>query len=186
MVSLAQLWLPILLSAVFVFIASSILNMVLRFWHAPDYHGFSNEDEVGAAIRRGNASPGMYMLPYCTPETMKQPGAQEKFKVGPVGMVALRQPGSMNMGASLGQWFVFCLLVSFVCAYLGGHVLATGTACLQVCRVIGTAALLGYTVGPVPNAIWWGHPWTVTIKHMIDGVIYAAVTAATFGWLWPA
>ncbi len=53
MVSLAQLWLPILISTVLVFFASALINMVLKFWHTPDYSGFSNEDEVRAAIRKG-------------------------------------------------------------------------------------------------------------------------------------
>lgn len=185
MVSLAQLWLPILLSAVFVFIASSILHMLLKFWHAPDCRGFANEGEVSAAIRKGGAAPGLYMIPYCTPETMKKPETQEMFKQGPVGVVFLRQPGAMNMGAYLGQWFVFCLLVSLFCAYLGGHVLAMGTAYLPVFRVIGTVAFMAYAFGSLPNAIWWGHPWGSTIKHVIDGLIYALLTAGAFGWLWP-
>jgi hypothetical protein len=25
----------------------------------------------------------------------------------------------------------------------------------------------------------------VTIKHVIDGLIYGLLTAGTFGWLWP-
>jgi len=186
MVSFAQLWLPILLSAVFVFIASSILNMVLKFWHTPDYHGFANEDEVAAAIRKGNPGAGMYMLPFCSPEAMKKPETQEKFKQGPVGMVALRQPGPMSMGASLGQWFAFCLIVSLLCACLGVHTMEPGALCRHVFGVIGLGAFMGFALGPVPNAIWWGHPWGVTIKHMIDGLIYAAVVGGTFCWLWPA
>ncbi|HSE11436.1 MAG TPA: hypothetical protein VLB69_02265 [Rudaea sp.] len=186
MVTLAQLWLPIVLSGVFVFFASSILHMVLRFWHAPDYRGFANEDEISAAIRRGNATAGTYMIPYCKPETMKEQATQDKFRQGPVGMIFLRQPGMMNMGVFLGQWFVFCLLVSVFCAYLGGHVMAAGTPYIRVFRVIGTAAFLAYGLGSVPNAIWWGHPWKSQIKHVIDGLIYALLTAGAFGWLWPA
>src|SRR5262244_3387163 len=95
---LAHLWLPIVLSAVFVFIASSILHMVIRAWHGPDCKGFSNEAEVGAAIRAGNASAGMYLLPYCTPDSMKTPEMAEKLRQGPVGIVYLRNPGMPNMG----------------------------------------------------------------------------------------
>ena len=186
MISLVQLWLPMLLSAVFVFFASSILNMILRFWHASDYRGFSNEDEVGAAIRKGNPAPGLYMLPYCTPDAMKKPETQEKFKRGPVGMLALRQPGAMNMGANLGQWFGFCVLVSLFCALLSVHVLPVGAPFKHVFHLIGLAAGLGYAFGSIPNVIWWGHPWGGAIKHVIDGVIYALITAATFAWLWPA
>jgi len=183
---LAQLWLPILLSGVFVFIASSILHMVLRFWHAPDCKGFSNEDEVGAAIRKGNASAGLYMIPYCTPERMKDPAMAEKFKTGPVAVMYLRKPGMMNMGVFLGQWFMFCLLVSFFCALLAVHAVPAGAPHAQVFHLIGLAALLGYAFGVIPDAIWWGHPWGSAIKHIIDGLIYAVITGLTFAWLWPA
>jgi len=186
MVTIAQLWLPILLSSAFVFIASSILHMVLKFWHMPDYSGFSNEDEVGAAIRKGSTGAGMYTIPYCKPEAMKEQATQDKFKQGPVGTIYLRQPGAMNLGAFLGQWFAFCLLVSVFCAYLGGHVMAVGTTYMSVFRVVGVAAFMVYALGTVPNAIWWGHQWKSQVKHVIDGLIYALLTAGTFGWLWPA
>ena len=183
---LAHLWLPILLSGVFVFIASSILHMVLRFWHAPDCKGFTNEDEVGAAMRKGNASAGLYMIPYCKPEAMKDPATQEKFRTGPVAVVFMRKPAMMNMGAFLGQWFAFCLVVSFFCALLAVHALPAGAPHEHVFHLIGLAALLGYAFGVIPDAIWWGHPWGSAIKHIVDGLIYAVITGLTFAWLWPA
>lgn len=185
MLSFAQLWLPVLLSAVFVFIASSLINMLLKFWHMPDYHAFSNEDEVRAAIRKGASGVGAYHLPYCTAETMKQPQAQEKFRQGPNGLVLLRANGAVNMGALLGQWFAFCVLVSIVCALLARSALPVGAPAMHVCHVVGLAALLGYAFGSIPNAIWWAHPWRSAIKYFIDGFIYALITAATFAWLWP-
>jgi len=186
MVSLAQLWLPIALSAVFVFFASSLLHMVLRFWHAPDCHGFSNEDEVGAAMRKGGAGTGLYMIPYCTPEKMRDPAMAEKFKTGPVAVVFLRKPGPMNMAAFLGQWFAFCLFVSVICALLALSVLPHGAPHEHVFHLVGLAALMAYAFGVIPDAIWWGHPWRSAIKHIIDGVIYAVITGLTFAWLWPA
>lgn len=186
MISLVSLWLPILLSAVFVFVASSLLNMLFKFWHMPDYHVFSNEDEVRAAVRKGVAGAGMYQLPACTPETMKQPQMREKFKQGPNGLVLIRPSGEMNMGANLVQWFVFCLLVSLVCALLGRSAMPAGVPHVHVFHIVGLAALLGYAFGPLPNAIWWAHPWGSALKYVIDGVIYALITAATFAWLWPA
>jgi len=186
MASLMQLWLPILLSAVFVFIASSILHMVIRAWHSPDCKAFSNESEVAAAINKGNASAGLYMIPYCSsPEAMKNPATQEMFKTGPVGVMFLRKPGPMSMGAFLGQWFAFCLLVSFFCALLAAHLLGNGAPFAHVFHVIGLAALMTYAFGVIPDAIWWGHPWGSAIKHIIDGIIYGVITGATFAWLWP-
>jgi hypothetical protein len=185
MVSFDQLWLPMVLSAVFVFIVSSILHMVLRFWHAPDCKGFSNEDEVGAAMRKGNATAGLYMIPYCTPEQMKSGAMNEKFKSGPCGVVFLRQPGLMNMGKFLGQWFAFILFVSFACAGLAGHAIPAHTDFRLVFHTVGVAAFMGYGFGVIPDAIWWGHPWRSAIKHLIDGLIYGVITGATFAWMWP-
>jgi hypothetical protein len=184
---MAQLWLPIVLSAVFVFIASALINMLFKFWHAPDYHGFSNEDEIAAAMRKGGAAPGAYMIPYCKGmEAMKDPAIQEKFKQGPVACINVRANGPMNLGAYLGVWFVFCLFVSVACAGLAGHVLPAHPDQHLAFHTIGVAALLGYSFGEIPNAIWRGQPWVVTIKYFIDGLIYAVITAATFCWLWPA
>ncbi len=185
MVSLAQLWLPILLSAVFVFIASSILHMVLKFWHTPDYRGFSNEDEVGAAIRKGGASRGMYIIPYCGQEAMKNPATQEKFKQGPVGMVFLRTSGPVNMGTYLGQWFVFCLVVSLLASCLAGSMMSTGAPYWRVFHVVAITSSMTYALGSLPDAYGGGHPWGSTIKNIIDGLIYALITAATFAWFWP-
>jgi hypothetical protein len=187
MISLANMWLPIVLSAVFVFVASSLINMLLKFWHAPDYHGFSNEDEVAAAMRKSGATPGAYMMPYCKgPEELKNPAMLEKFKQGPVAHVNIRAAGPMNLGAFLGLWFVFCLLVSVACAGLAVHALPAHPDPHVAFHTIGLAALLGYSFGEIPNAIWRAQPWVITIKYFIDGIVYALITAFTFCWLWPA
>ncbi|HEX3895281.1 MAG TPA: hypothetical protein VHW73_03640 [Rudaea sp.] len=186
MVTLMQLWLPIVLSAVFVFIASSLLNMLLQFWHRPDYHGFTNEEEVRAALRKGMTEPGMYNVPFCTMEGMKTPEVKQKFAEGPLAMIALKAGAPMSMGAPLTQWFLFCLVISFLCALLAAHTLAAGTPSAHVFHVMALAALLGHAAGPIPNAIWWSHTWRSSLKHVIDGVIYALIVGATFMWLWPA
>ena len=56
---------------------------------------------------------------------------------------------------------------------------------LEVFRVAGTTAFLGYAAAQVQDSIWKGQPWGVTLKHVLDGLIYALLTAGTFGWLWP-
>jgi hypothetical protein len=183
--TLASLWLPILPSAVFVFIASALINMLLKFWHTPDYRKFANEDEVRAAIRAGNAVPGQYSLPWCGPDSMKDPVMQEKFVQGPVGVVNLRRAGRLNMGAYLLQWFGFCILVSLLCALIA-RVLPAGADSHAVFHTTALAALLGYAIGAFPNSIWWGVPWTSTFKYAVDGILYAIITGFTFLWLWPA
>lgn len=57
MVSLSELWLPILLSAIVVFAASSLIHMVLPF-HKSDYTKVPREDDVMTALRSFSIPPG--------------------------------------------------------------------------------------------------------------------------------
>ena len=184
MVSLAALWLPILLSAVIVFIASSILHMVLPY-HKNDYSKLPDEEKVVAALRGMTLPRGLYIFPYCTHQEMKKPEMVEKYKKGPVGHITIFPSGQINMGKYLGQWFVYCLIVAFFAAYLASRTLMPGTHYLQVFRVVGTAAFMAFGIGTLANGIWKGQPWGMTIKETVDGLIYGLLTAGTFGWLWP-
>src|SRR5258708_13403436 len=96
MVSLSALWLPIVLSAVIVFIASSIMHMLLPY-HRSDYQPLPDEDKVLAALRAAGLKRGLYMFPFCTHKEMKSPAAIEKFKQGPVDMLTLFPPGPIAM-----------------------------------------------------------------------------------------
>lgn len=116
---------------------------------------------------------------------MNTPAMKEKFTRGPVGIITLFQSGPPAMGKFMGLWFVFCLLVSFLDAYLTGHTVAAGARYLAVFRVAGTAGFMAYGVGPLVNSIWKGQPWGMTIKEVVDGLIYGLLTAGVFGWLWP-
>lgn len=185
MTSLAQLWLPILLGAVGVFVASSILHMLLQFWHRPDYHAFPNEEEVRGTLNKGKAAPGMYILPYCPPETMKDPASIAKLKEGPVGFVILRAAGLPNMGKMLGLWFGFCLLVAIFAAYLAGASLAAGAMPAQVFRIAATSAFMAFSFGVLPQVVWWGYPLRAALKDIIDGLVYACIVGAVLAYMWP-
>jgi hypothetical protein len=184
MVSLAALWLPIVLSAVIVFVASSLIHMVFSY-HRSDYHQLPNEDKFLALLRPDNLKPGLYVFPYCQPKDMKSPAAIEKYKHGPVGHMNIIRNGPPVLPRFLGQWFGFCLLIGFSVAYLGTLALPAGTHYLTVFRVVATAAFLAYGVANISNGIWRGQAWTATSKDVIDGLVYALLTAGTFGWLWP-
>ena len=184
MVPLAALWLPIVLSAVIVFVASSIIHMLLPY-HRSDYHQLPNEDKLMAALRPDNLKPGLYVFPHCTHKDMKSPAIIEKFKQGPVGHLIIRPNGPPAMAQFLGLWFAYCLLIGFFVAYLTGHVLAPGTHYLSVFRVVGTTAFLAYGLANISNAIWKGQTWSSVTKEVFDGLVYASLTAGTFGWLWP-
>lgn len=185
LVSLGHLWLPILLSAVVVFIASSVLHMVLKY-HQGDYKGLSNEDAVRAAINAGHAGPGQYMIPYCAnPKEFATPAMSQKLMEGPVAVCAIRANGQVRMGPMLGAWFVFVLVISFFTAYVLSRTMPLGTPYLEVFRTAGTVAWMGYAGAEITNSIWRYQPWTVTWKNVFDGLIYGLLTAGVFGWLWP-
>lgn len=182
---LGALWLPIVLSAVLVFVVSSIIHMVLKY-HNKDYRQLPNEDAVLAAIRAGNPEPRQYVFPYCADmKDMQTPEMQKKYTQGPVGVMSLRRSGVPSMGPLLLQWFLFCLMVSLFLAYLAAHTVPPGAHYLDVFRVIGVAGFLAYAAGQIPASIWMGTPWAVTAKNVFDGLVYGLVTAGTFGWLWP-
>jgi hypothetical protein len=184
MVPLTALWLPIVLSAVIIFVASSIMHMVLPY-HQSDYKKISDEDKVLAALRAVGLKPGLYIFPFCTHKDMKAPATIEKMNQGPVGMITVRPSGPPAMPKFLGMWIVYCLIIGFFVAYLTGRTVAPGANYLAVFRVAGTAAFMAYGLGNLSNGIWKGQPWGVTIKEAIDGLIYGLLTAGTFGWLWP-
>ena len=185
MVSLGQLLLPIILSAVLVFVVSSIIHMVLGY-HRSDYTPLPNEDAVRAAIRSGNPAPAQYVIPYCaTPKDMGSPEMVRKFTEGPIGVLNLRRPGPPGMGPSLAQWFAFSLVVSFFVAYVACHALPAGAPYLKVFQVVGAVGFLAYSAGQIPAAIWMGKPWSIALKEVFDGLVYGLVTAGSFGWLWP-
>jgi len=184
MVPLTSLVLPILLSAVFVFIASSLLHMVLQY-HRSDYTPLPDEDKVVSALRSAGLKPALYVFPHCTPKEMKSPAMQEKYKQGPVGLLTVFPSGLPNMPKFLGMWFGYCLVISFFAAYLTGRTVLHGAPYLAVFRVAGTATFFAYGLGPLVNGVWRGVPWSSVLKESFDGLIYSLVTAGTFGWLWP-
>jgi len=181
---LSALWLPIILSAVIVFIASSIIHMVLPH-HKSDYRKLPDEDKTMAALRAASLTRGLYVFPFCTPKEMKSPEAVAKYNQGPVGFMTVYPNGRPVLPKFLVQWFIYCLIVSFFVAYLTAHTVASGTYYLAVFRVVGTAAFLSYGIGNIPNGVWRGQPWSVVTKEIVDGLVYALLTAGTFGWLWP-
>ena len=182
---LAALWLPVLLSAVLVFVLSAIIHMVLKY-HNSDYKRLPNEDAVRAAIRSGNPEPRQYIFPYAAEmKELESPEMKQKYAEGPVGVMYLRRPGPMTMGPALIQWFLYTLLVSLFIAYVAAHAIPAGAEYLHVFRVVGAIGFLTYGVGQIPASIWMGKPWAVAAKEVFDGLLYGLVTAGTFGWLWP-
>ncbi len=185
MVGLFSLWLPILLSAVIVFIVSSIIHTVSP-WHKNDYPMMENQDAVMSALRPLNLPPGDYMVP--RPRDMKDmrsPAFMDKLRTGPKVIMTVLPPGMPGMAKNLVGWFVYCMVVNLFAAYVCNHALGAGAHYLSVFRFVGTVAFVGYALALWQMSIWYSRSWATTIKSTVDGLIYALLTAGTFGWLWP-
>ena len=80
MVSIPSLWLPIVLSAVFVFLVSWVTHMLLTY-HRSDYAKLPDEDAIMAAMREAGVQPGNYFTPWGDgPKDMANPEWQEKCR----------------------------------------------------------------------------------------------------------
>jgi len=185
MIGLTTLWLPILLSAVLVFVLSSVIHMVTP-WHKSDYPKLANEDRVMDALRPLAIPPGDYMMPRpSSREEMRSPAFVERMKRGPVLMLTVWPSGPASMGKNLVQWFLYAVVVGCFAAYVAGRAQPAGAQFLQVFRYAGVTAFVGYALALWQMSIWYHRAWMTTIKATVDGLIYALLTAAIFGWLWP-
>jgi len=185
MIGLDTLILPIFLSAVFVFIMSSIIHMALP-WHKSDYSKLPDEDRALGALRQLNIPPGEYMAPRpSSMADMKSPEYIEKRKQGPVLMMTVMPSGMTGMGKNLLGWFVFCVVVTVFSAYIAGRALPAAAESRQIFRFVGAPAFMGYSLALWPMSIWFRRSVLTSTKATVDGLIYAIITAATFCWLWP-
>lgn len=183
MVSLMALWLPILVSALVVFIASALLHMLLPL-HMNDWSKLPDEEAARTALR--SVPPGDYMVPRGDGmSSMKDPEFLQKYREGPVVLMTVHPPGEPAMGKNLMQWFVLTVIVSIFAAYVSGRALGPGADYLDAFRFAGTTAFAAYALGQVQESIWTGRKWSTTFKNVFDALVYALLTAGVFGWLWP-
>jgi hypothetical protein len=176
---------PIVVSAVFVLIALLIIHGMLG-WHKGDMAAIPDEANVLEMLRSVNVRPGDYRFPHgVTVDEMTSPEFVEKMKQGPVGIMSIWPNGEINMGKLLGQWFIYSLVVAVFVAYITGRTRGPGAPYLEVFRVSGAVTFCCYAVAHWQNWIWWGKGTRFTVTHSLDGIIYALITGATFGWLWP-
>jgi hypothetical protein len=185
MTGLPALWLPILLSAVVVFLVSWLIHTVLP-WHKNDFQQIPNQDKVMDAMRPFAIAPGDYMLPransmkeMCTPEFV------EKLNKGPIAIMTVVPNGPISMGKSLVMWFLYTIVVAIFAAYIAGRALPVGAPYLHVFRFVGCTSFIGYSLALWQSTIWYHRPCLTTFKLNIDGLIYGLLSAGVFGWLWP-
>jgi hypothetical protein len=182
---LTQLWLPIVVSGVVVFLMSALVWTVMPH-HKKDWRGLPNEDAVLAAMRTNPPAPGQYAMPFVfDPKLRDDPAMKERIAKGPNGYFTVIPSGTPAMGPMMAKSLVYNLIVSALVAYVAWHALRAGAIYLEVFRIAGATAMMSYILAMVPESIWFGRPWRTFRMQLIDGIAYGLVTAGIFGWLWP-
>jgi len=185
MVSILALWLPILVAAVVVFVASSLMHMVLPF-HKSDYTGIPGEGEVMEAMRKAGVKPGDYMMPHSSSmQALKDPAFLEKYAKGPVAVFTVMPGGKPSMTGQFVQWFLYLVVVGIFAAYIAGRALPAGAPFRAVLRFAGATAFIGYALALWQDTVWYKKSWMTQLKNTFDGLVYGLLTGAVFGWLWP-
>lgn len=179
--SILDLWLPIVAATLACFFMSFVIWALLKY-HNNDYKAADREDDVRAALK--GAAPGYYMVPYCTDQAdLAREDMQQKFVDGPVAYVTVARSGLPAMGSKMVSMVLYFLLIAVICAYMVTRTLAPDADYLAVFRVAGTVAFIANGLAVIPESIWFSRPWSMTIKNLLDALIYALITAGIFGWL---
>jgi hypothetical protein len=160
--------------------------MALPWWHKPDCTKMPQEEKVMEALRPFAIPPADYMVPLAGGMAeMRTPEFQEKLRKGPVMVLTVLPNGMFEMRKSLVLWFLYLLVVSILSGYVALHALPVWAGHKAVYRIVGVTSFLGYNAALWQMTIWYRRALATTVRATIDGLIYAGVTAATFGWLWP-
>jgi hypothetical protein len=185
MISLGQLWLPILVTAIAVFAASSLVHMVFAGTF-PTTAGSRTRTTCARWCARARPVPGSTSSRIAPIPRRWAAEMVARFKEGPIGVLVLRPVGMPSMGKPLGLWFGLNLLVAILAGYLACRTLAAGSSFPQIFRVVGLFTFAAYAIGPLQQAVWMGKPWASACKEAGDALIYGVVTGLVFGWLWPS
>ena len=185
MVSVLDLWLPILLGAVFAFFGGAVAWMLIPNWHQPDIKVLPDEDAFVADVERHNVAPGLYMWPNCnTAEEMKSEAYKKKFAGGPWGVVTIPS-GAPSFGRNLAVTLVYHLVVCAIVGFLATFAFEAGAGYWDVFVFVGLACALSYCTMGLPHALYMMAPKRGMFTNLVDGVVYALLTAGAFAGLWP-
>ena len=182
---LAGLWIPIIVSA-FAVLGTSCVVRVFIAQCLQNEKTLPEEDVTIEHLQKSGTGPGFYVFPgtHRRSSNAAEESRQQRIESGPWGTMNIRarQP---NIGRTLLQSLTFCLVTSVFIAYLGTLALNPGDGFLRVFQVTGTAGILAYAFGGVPNAIWFGLDVRSTLIDVAGGIVYGLITGIAFGILWP-
>lgn len=179
--NILDLWMPIVVSAVFVWVFSALVWMVFP-WHKSDFSKTTDEEAVRSSLK--GLLPGYYNVPHVIDQNaLKDPEVRRKFDEGPLAFITIVPSGLPNMAKNMVLSFAYYLLVGIICAYVVTRTSGADASYLQVFRITGTVAFVSYGFAYFQDSIWFGRPWSISAKSMLDAFLYALLTGGVFGWL---
>jgi Flp pilus assembly protein TadB len=184
---LVHLWLPIVASAVAVFVGSA-LGWMLVGHHKGDMNKLTEEQDrkLIEALKTLNLAPGVYGYPdmhkKMTREEQKK--CYETMFQNPVGM--LRVWKHPHMGVNMFKTFLVNVVVSVFIAYIGWTAFgAAPKSFMQHWQLLGTCGVLAYSFSFIPCEIWYQQTRRALTTMFIDGVVLGLLCGAVMSWLWP-
>jgi hypothetical protein len=179
----AQLWLPILVSAVLVFVLSAASHMALP-WRRNEWGRITEFDALQAALR--GVKPGLHAFP-ASPDPKQQMTKEwmDRWAKGPSGWLTLAPPGPIDMRRNMALSLLVFLAVAFLDAYVAFHALGPAPRPRAVFRIVGTVGFMTFGVASVFDSIWYHRPWRAYVSDVIDALLFGLVMACVFAWLWP-
>lgn len=179
--SILDLWLPITVATLVCFFMSMAIWVVFK-WHYRDYKKTDREDDVRAALK--DAKPGYYLLPHCLDYAeLAKPEVKQKFTDGPVAYITVGPNGNPSMAPKMIVMIIYFAMVSIFCAYMLTRTMAPDADYLAVFRIAGSIAFIANGIAVIPESIWFSRPWSMTIKNLLDALLYGLLTGGVFGWL---
>jgi hypothetical protein len=178
-------WLPALVSAVFLFITSAILQMATG-WHHSDYGALPDEEAFRNVVRPLAIPPGDYTVP--VPKwggEMRSPEFTKKVDEGPRVMMTVLPNGMTGMNSMLLWQFLYFLFVSWFAGHFSFRVFGPAAHDHDILHTVAGISFAAYGLALWPLVIWFRRSFKTTLKANVDALIYAVITALTFCWLWP-
>lgn len=184
-VGLLSLWLPILVSTVFVFILGFFLYMVLPH-HRTDFERIEEEERFSVELQNHKLKKGLYSFPYAaSPVDTKDPEYQKRVETGPVGLLIIGPNEVSPSRKQLAIHLLYIAVLTAIVAYIAGQALGPGTEYLKVFQIVGATSFVAFAGGCFVLPIWFHFGWSMVLKTAADSAVFSLATAGIFAWLWP-
>lgn len=182
---LAGLWIPVVVAA-FSVLGANCFVWVFIAQYVQKWRTLPEEDATVEHLQKSGTAPGFYVFPgrHSRISNASEESRLLRIESGPWGTINVRarQP---SIGRAIVQSMTYCLTTSIFVAYLGTLALDPGDGFSNVFQVIGTAGILAYAFGGIPNAIWLGLDSRSAVMDVVGGIFYGLITGAVFATLWP-